>query len=100
MKVFPYLARFGAFCVYNSVIRSKELGIVMSTAYGWQRCYQDAILETDRSRLQVLIRMAHAAIDARVEQLRENREASAEERQAIADALAGLRVLREEADSN
>lgn len=72
----------------------------MSPAYGWQRSYEDAILETDRSRLPILIRAAHAAIDQRVEQLRENREASPEERQAIADALAGLRVLREESDVN
>jgi hypothetical protein len=68
--------------------------------YGWQRFYEDAILETDRARLPILIRAAHAAIDARLQQLQNHHPASAEERQAIADAMAGLRVLKHEADSN
>jgi hypothetical protein len=74
----------------------------VSPAWGWQRFYEDAIVETDRSRLPVLIRTAHAAIDARMEQLTHNdhNEAGTEERRAIADALAGLRVLARESDSN
>lgn len=77
----------------------------MSPTYGWQRFYQDAVLETDRSRLPVLIRAAHAAIDARMEQLGHDHlghddQGSTEERLAIADAIAGLRVLKHEADSN
>ena len=36
----------------------------MSPAYGWQRSYEEAVLETDRSRLPILIRVARAAIDA------------------------------------
>jgi len=67
--------------------------------YGWQRLYEQAILETDLARLPVLIRAAHAAIDARVEQLKQQ-QASAEERQAIADALSALCVLKREVDSN
>ena len=72
----------------------------MSPAYGWQRSYEEAVLETDRSRLPILIRAARAAIDARIEQLKHDQPASAEERQAIADALASLRVLKREADCN
>ena len=72
----------------------------MSPAYGWQRSYEEAVLETDRSRLPILIRAARAAIDARIEQLKNDQPASAEERQAIADALASLRVLKREADCN
>jgi hypothetical protein len=72
----------------------------VTSAYGWQRFYQDAIVETDRSRLPVLIRAAHVAIDARIEQLKDHHQASTEERQAIADALAGLRLLKRESDSN
>jgi hypothetical protein len=68
--------------------------------YGWQQCYQDAILETDRSRLPILIRAAHAAIEQRLQQLQDHHPASPEERQAITDAIAGLRVLKHEADSN
>ena len=64
--------------------------------YEWQRHYEAAILETDRSRLPNLIKAAQAAIDARVEDLRLNHSGTAEEEQAIADALAGLRVLQKE----
>ena len=67
--------------------------------YGWQRFYEAAVLETDRKRLPVLIQAAHAAIDARMEQL-ECAHGSGEERQAIEDALAGLHVLRQEVDVN
>jgi hypothetical protein len=76
------------------------VGENVSPSYGWQRFYEDAILETDRSRLPVLIRTAHAAIDARIEQLKDDHHGSAEERQAIADAIAGLRVLKRESDFN
>lgn len=68
----------------------------MSRVYGWQRFYEAAILETNRSRLPVLIQAAQAAIDARVEQLQSNSHDSADEKQAIADAQAGLNVLRKE----
>lgn len=66
------------------------------TSFGWQRFYEAAILETDRTRLPQLLRSAQAAIDARVEQLRADQQDHAAERQAIADALAGLRVLKGE----
>ncbi|HEX3822110.1 MAG TPA: hypothetical protein VHW45_17400 [Candidatus Sulfotelmatobacter sp.] len=71
----------------------------MSPTYVWQQFYQQAILETDHSLLPVLIRAAQAAIDLRVEQLRLDTRASAEEREAIADALTGLRVLTRESTS-
>jgi hypothetical protein len=74
-------------------------GEKVSAPYGWQR-YEEAILERDRSRLPVLIRAAHAAIDARMQQLKSDHHGSAEERQAILDALAGLRVLGRETNSN
>jgi hypothetical protein len=68
----------------------------MSPSEVWQHFYQQAILETDRSRLPVLIRSARAAIDVRIEQLKSEMNDSAEERQALADALTNLRVLTEE----
>jgi hypothetical protein len=68
--------------------------------FGWQRFYEAAILETNRERLPQLIQAAQAAIDARIDQLRMNHHDSAEERQAIADALAGLRLLKEEVNNN
>jgi hypothetical protein len=62
--------------------------------------YESAVVETDRARLPVLIRAARAAIDARMEQIKEYHRATAEELQALEDALSGLRVLKHEADSN
>ena len=64
--------------------------------YGWQRFYEAAILETSTTRLPSLIQSAQAAIDARIQQMRANSEESENERTAIADALTGLRMLREE----
>jgi len=64
--------------------------------YGWQRFYEAAILETNHKRLPVLIESAQAAIDARMQQMRANGQNSESERNAIEDALAGLRILREE----
>ena len=69
------------------------------TTFGWQRFYEAAILETDRALLSRLIEAAQAAIDARLEQLRGNHQNNAEEHQAIADALSGLRVLRGEVEN-
>jgi hypothetical protein len=68
----------------------------MTRTYGWQRFYEAAILETNRSSLPRLIQTAQAAIDARIQQLQSDHQDSAEERQAIADALVGLGVLRKE----
>ena len=72
----------------------------MSPLYDWRRFYEEAVVETDRGRLPVLIRAARAAIDARMEQLQQDRKTSPEELQALEDALAGLRILKREADSN
>ena len=76
--------------------RSETEGTNMSQSYGWQRFYEAAILETNRSYLSRLIQTAQAAIDARVQQLQSDHHASTHERQAIADALAGLDILRKE----
>ena len=72
----------------------------MSPLYVWQRFYENAVLETDRGRLPILIRAAQAAIQARMEQLKQDHKPSAEELQALEDALAGLRVLKREAETN
>lgn len=68
----------------------------MTRIYGWQRFYEEAMLETKSTRLSTLIQAAEAAIDARLEQLGDDRTYSTEERQAIADALSGLQVLKRE----
>jgi hypothetical protein len=91
----------------------------MNRTYEWQLPYEAAILETDRSRLPKLIAEAQAAIDARIANLRPFSDGHAgakdghagakdghagnkmdgeaqyvfEEKEAIADALAGIRIL-------
>lgn len=69
---------------------------MQNVVYGWQRFYQQAIVETDPKRLPRLIQSAQAAIDARLEQLRAQQDGSSGEREAISNALNGLRVLRDE----
>jgi hypothetical protein len=69
----------------------------MDRTYDWQQPYEAAILETDRTRLPRLIAEAQAAIDARLAALRPYSDSKAddldEEKQAIADAQAGIRIL-------
>jgi hypothetical protein len=67
----------------------------MTRTYGWQRFYEDAILETNRVALPRRIRAAQAAIDARIAQLESNHDGSSDERHAIFTALQGLKLLRE-----
>jgi hypothetical protein len=69
----------------------------VNRTYDWQRPYEAAILETDRSRLPKLIAEAQAAIDLRLAALRSYSGGKADaldaEKQAIADAQAGIRIL-------
>jgi len=62
--------------------------MAVSMPHDWQSFYKEAVLETDPTRLPLLIRAAHDSINARMEQLKQD--------QAIEDALAALRVLRRE----
>lgn len=81
-----------------------ETELSISTNYDWQQHYEAAILETDRSLLPKRIAEAQTAIDQRVAQLRASSDGKAdgraarlaEEEQAIADALAGIRILIKE----
>ena len=68
----------------------------MNAVYEWQRHYEAALLETNPTRLPKLIHVAHNAISTRMEQLGTDHEASEDEKQAILDALAGLKVLQRE----
>lgn len=72
--------------------------MTVARTYDWQRHYETAILEIDRSRLPRLIETADAAIHARIKELESDHAGTAEERQAIEDALNGLKVLRKEID--
>jgi hypothetical protein len=68
----------------------------MNVDYEWQRAYVAAVLETDRSKLSQRIAEAHAAIHARVGELRRDPMGTPEEQMAIDSALGGLKILSEE----
>lgn len=61
--------------------------------YAWQRFYEAAVLETDRSKLPALIEKAEFAITNRSRELK-NSDDSHEERRLIDSARRGLAVLR------
>jgi hypothetical protein len=65
----------------------------------WQEPYQQAILEHDPAKLRQKIHDAEAAIYGRLQQLTDGdarAHGAEEERLAINDAIAGLRVLQRE----
>jgi hypothetical protein len=62
----------------------------------WQVAYQAALLEVDPAKLPARIEQAYQAIQLHLEAARQN-NAGDVEHQALADALANLRVLRREA---
>jgi hypothetical protein len=68
----------------------------MRADYVWHESYKAAILETDDKKLPNLLQAAKAAIDDRLHELQADHGGTAEERQAITDALGALNVLRRE----
>ena len=70
----------------------------MTGLYPWEDVYHAAILETERLRLPDRINAAQAAINSRIEQLQQDHQGTPEERDAIASALAGIRILKNEAN--
>jgi hypothetical protein len=60
----------------------------------WQALYRAALLELDRSKLPSALRAAEQAIQERLASLSQSSNQRAE-RQAMADALQNLRVLRQ-----
>jgi hypothetical protein len=61
----------------------------------WQELYE-ASLETNREEMQTRVEAAKAAIDARLHDLQMNHGGTPADRQALSDALAGLRLLGRE----
>jgi hypothetical protein len=62
----------------------------------WKAAYQAALLEVDPAELPTRIEQAYQAIQLHLEAARQNNSGDVEH-QALADALANLRVLRREA---
>lgn len=69
----------------------------MTMTYNWHESYRAALLETDWTRMQERVKAAEADISERQRVLSMDHGGTPEERQAIADAINGMKVLRKEA---
>ena len=65
--------------------------------YSWHESYRAALLETDGTKMREGIQAAEAKIRDRQRVLSENHGGTPDERQAIADAITGLKALLREA---
>jgi hypothetical protein len=68
----------------------------MTTEYIWFDAYKSAILETDWSKMEERLQVAESEIRKQQHVLSMDHGGTPEERQAIADALNGITVLRTE----
>ena len=68
----------------------------MTADYIWFDAYKSALLETDWTTIQERLRLAESEIRKRQYVLSMDHGGTPEERQAIADALNGIKVLRTE----
>jgi hypothetical protein len=62
----------------------------------WVKLYQEAILETDWSKIEERIQAVDSAISARLHEFSLDHGGTPEENQRLRDALSGLTVLRRE----
>ena len=69
----------------------------MTMTHSWHESYMAAVIETDGTKMQARVQAAESAINERQRILSEDHGGTPEERQAIADVLNGMRVLRREA---
>jgi hypothetical protein len=76
----------------------EEFGEVhMTITTKWYEAYKAAVLETDGAKMEDRILAAESAIRERHHEFSLNHGGTPEEREAIADALDRLKVLRQEA---
>ena len=73
--------------------------IRVATGYSWRESYQAALLETDWTKMQERIQTAESEIHKRRLMLVQDQGGTSEEREALVNALSGLRVLRMDAAS-
>jgi len=71
----------------------------MTTTTKWHEAYKAAVLETDWTKMEERILAAESAISEKHHEFSLNHGGIPEEREAIADALDRLKVLRQEAAS-
>jgi hypothetical protein len=68
----------------------------MNTRYNWHESYKAALLETDWTKMHERLKSAESEIHKRQYVLSMDHGGTPEERQAIADALNGMKSLRKE----
>src|SRR4030095_3415286 len=68
--------------------------VQMTTQFSWLESYMTALLETDWKKMRERVRAAEAEIRERQRVLSEDNGGSAEERQAIVDAINSMNALR------
>ena len=71
--------------------------IRVPTSYSWQESYHAALLETDWTKMQERIQTAESEIHKRRLMLVQDPGGTPEEREALVNAMSGLRVLRMDA---
>jgi hypothetical protein len=71
----------------------------MEANYVWGGPYRDAILDTEGKKQPNRLREAKAAIGVRLQELQLDHGGTPEERYAISDALACLKVLQRELET-
>ncbi len=69
----------------------REIGA--PTSYSWQESYQAAVLETDWTKMQERVQTAESEIHKRRLVLAQDHGGTVEEREALVNAMSGLRVL-------
>jgi hypothetical protein len=67
------------------------------TSSSWQNLYKAALLETDWTKMVELVQKAESEIHKRRLELSKDHSGTQEEREAVVNALNGLRVLRMDA---
>jgi hypothetical protein len=69
----------------------------VSVRYSWQESYHAALLENDWTKVVELVQKAESDMHKRRLELTQDHNGTQEEREAVVDALNGLRVLRMDA---
>lgn len=75
---------------------SDQVTVMDTPNYTWYASYREAILETDRPKMRAQLLFAEKEMVQRLRVLSQDHGGTAEERQALADALNGIKNLRAE----
>jgi hypothetical protein len=81
--------------ISQRLVDSREIKV--PTKYSWQDSYHAALLETDWTKMVELVQKAESDIHKRRLELSQDHNGTQEERDALINALNGLRVLRMDA---